>query len=347
MDASRPEPAPTMAPPHRSRTPSPGHPGRVAAGGRAWLRRLAACTVLALLPSCGGGDGEDRDPSIPLAPDTVPERRTVPGDYPSIQEALDAARIGDTILVAPGVWSGPVEMPPTPVILASTVLTGADSSVVAETVIDGAGGDWVLRVDTLAGHSRILGLTLRNGGDCIQARGSFDFEGGILTDCGNGIAYRPGSAGHVAHSRIFENRDDGVEMTGDHVVLLEHNLIRDNGDDGIEMRFEGYLGTLKRVVIRDNTIRGNGADGVRLIGHSEPSDRAVLLERNRIVENRGVGIACRAPGAAPDEEAPVGAGALLEEEVVFVENVLEANGAGLVCGYLTTRRGPSTESPET
>jgi hypothetical protein len=281
---------------------------------------------------------------MPLAPDTIPERRTVPGDYPTIQEALDAARVGDTILVAPGVWSGPVEMPATPVILASTVLTGADSSVVAETVIDGGGADWVVRIDTLAGHSRILGLTLRNGDDCIRARGSFDFEGGILTDCGTGIAYRPGGGGHVAYSRIFENRDDGVAMLGDHVILLEHNLIRDNGDDGVEMRFEAYRGTLKRLVIRDNTLRGNRGDGVRIIGHTEPSDRAVLLEGNRIVENRGAAIACRSAGAPLDS---LGTGAILEEDVTFVGNLLAANGAGLTCGYLSTRRSAPEVSPET
>mgnify|MGYP002395914554 CR=1 FL=1 len=298
------------------------------------------------MAACGGGE-EETDPAVPLAPDEAPVRRAVPGDYPSVQEALDAARIGDTIVVAPGVWNGPLEMPAAPVILASTVLTGADSSVVAGTVIDGNGADWVVHFDTISGHSRILGLTLRSAGDCIRASGSFDFEGGILTDCGNGIAYEGEGGGHVAHSRIFENRDDGVEMSGDHAALLEHNLIRDNGDDGVEIRFNGYTGSLKRTVIRDNLLRGNGGDGVRIIGHAEPSNLAILLERNRVIENRGIGIACRGPGPASDADGTAGRGAVLEEEVVFVENLLEGNGAGLTCGYLSTRRPSTPESPET
>ena len=302
--------------------------------------------VFALFTACGGGE-EEIDPAVPRAPDESPVRRTVPGDYPSIQEALDAARIGDTILVAPGVWNGPLEMPPAPVILASTVLTGADSSVVAGTVINGNGSDWVVHFDTLSGHSRILGLTLRSADDCIRSSGSFDFEGGILTDCGDGIVYEGGGGGHVAHSRIFGNRDDGVEMSGDHVALLEHNLIRDNGDDGIEIRFNGYPGSLKRTVIRDNLLRGNGGDGVRIIAHTQTSNLAVLLERNRVIENRGTGIACRGPGTSSDAQETAGTGAILEEEVVFVQNLLESNGAGLTCGYLSTRRPSTPESPET
>jgi hypothetical protein len=312
-----------------------------------WRFRVFVLAALALVAACGEGEEPEGDPTVPRAPDSSPVRRTVPGDYPSIQEALDDARIGDTILVAPGVWSGPLEMPAAPVILASTVLTGSDSSVVAGTVINGNGSDWVVHFDTLSGHSRILGLTLRNATDCIRASGSFDFEGGILTDCGDGIAYEAGSGGHVAHSRIFENRDDGVEMSGDHIVLLEHNLIRGNGDDGIEIRFSGYDGAVKRTVIRDNLVRGNRGDGVRIIGHAEASNLAVLLERNRVVENQGTGISCRAPGSPSDDEALAGAGAVLEEEIVFVENLLEANGAGLTCGYLSTRRPSTPESPET
>jgi hypothetical protein len=136
-------------------------------------------------------------------------------------------------------------------------------------------------------------------------------------------------------------------MVGDHVVLLEHNLIRDNGNDGVEMRFQAYRGALKRVVIRDNTIRGNRGDGVRIIGHGEPSDRAILLERNRVTENRGAAIACREPDEAGGAGEVPGVGAILEEDVVFVENFIEANGAGLTCGYLSTRRPSSPESPET
>ena len=151
----------------------------------------------------------------------------------------------------------------------------------------------------------------------------------------------------MAHSRIFENRDDGVEMGGDHVVLLEHNLIRDNGDDGVEIRFGGYAGALKRTVIRDNVIRGNGGDGVRIIGHAARSDVAVLIEGNRVLENRGAAIACRPPEDAGEGGDLRGPGAILEEEIVFVGNLLTGNGAGIVCGYLSTLRPSAHESPET
>ncbi|MEJ2540660.1 MAG: right-handed parallel beta-helix repeat-containing protein [Gemmatimonadota bacterium] len=311
--------------------PSPSLP-------RPTLVWLACATLLA---ACGGEGGDDSPPSSGEEAEVAdaPTRRTVPGDFSSIQAALDSAAPGDTILVAPGVWTGSLSMPPVAVTLASTVAVGADSSVVAETVLDGGGGDWVIRFDSAAAQSRILGLTVRNAVDCIYPHAPFDFVGGIITDCEDGIDYQAGSGGRLAHSRIIENRDDGVDLDGDLVVLVEHNLIRDNGEDGIEAHFQPYRGALKRTVIRENVIRGNGEDGIQFIGGTEPTDREVLVEGNRIYENGMAAVGCMDGGETSEDYRA----AVMQDVLVFVRNEFEDNGRGLTCGYLTTaRRSPDT-----
>lgn len=309
-------------------------------------RPFALGLAIALALTACGGDAESGSEGAPAEPEASgPVLREVPGDFTTIQAALDVAEDGDTILVAPGVWRESLSLPAAAVTLTSYVALTGDSSVVAETVIDGGGGDRVVRVDSAAGHSRILGLTLRNAEDCIYSHARFDFIGGIITDCDDGIDYQAGSGGRLAHARIFENRDDGLDLDGDLVVLVEHNLIRDNRQDGIEMHFQPYLGALVRTVIRGNMIRGNGEDGIQFVAYAEPSAREILVEGNHILENGMAGVGCM-----DDEEADEDyRAAVIEETIVFVRNRMESNGRDLSCGYLTTQRVTpgDTSSPET
>ena len=306
--------------------------------------RWSVILAVLVLGACGG---ETDGPEAHRADEAAagPVLREVPGDFSTIQAALDASADGDTVLVAPGVWRESLTLPPAAVTLASYVVRTGDSTVVAETVVDGGGRDWVVRADSAAGHSRILGITLRNGDDCVRAEARFDFVGGIITDCLDGIAYRAGSGGRLAYSRLFENRDDGVDLQGDLVVLMEHNLIRGNGEDGVEIHFQPYQGPLIRTILRGNTVRGNAQDGIQFIAYAESSSREVLVEGNDITENGMAGIGCMDGGATAEDYRA----AVIEETIVFLRNRMEANGRDLSCGYLTTQRVTPGETapPET
>ncbi len=305
--------------------------------------RWSVVPVVLALAACGGDPDERPDQAAPEEAASGPVLREVPGDFATIQAALDASADGDTVLVAPGVWQESLTLPPAAVTLASYVVRTDDSAVVAETVIDGGGRDWAVRGDSAAGHSRILGLTLRNAADCIHLQSRLDFVGGIITACADGVRYLAGSGGRLAHSRIFENRDDGVDLSGDLVALIEQNLIRDNREDGIEMHFQPYTGALVRTVIRGNTIRGNGQDGIQFIAYAAPSAREILVEGNHVLENGMAGIGCM-----DDEETEEDyRSAIIEETIVFVRNRMESNGRDLSCGYLTTQRVTPGGEPET
>ena len=83
----------------------------------------AACAALALAAAVGGCGGDDGWTA-----------RDVPAEYPTIQETVDAARSGDLVRIAPGVYHEEVVVPATKHDL---VLRGTDRNRV---VLDGGNG---------------------------------------------------------------------------------------------------------------------------------------------------------------------------------------------------------------
>jgi hypothetical protein len=82
----------------------------------------------------------------------------VPGDYPTIQQALYNAADGDTVLVAPGTYTECIVWPNTQSIVLMSEY-GPDS-----TIIDGSGSWIVLTIETQVDKTTIVdGFTIRNG----------------------------------------------------------------------------------------------------------------------------------------------------------------------------------------
>lgn len=138
---------------------------------------------------------------------------TVPGDYQTIQSALDIAESGTTILVAPGnyyenlVWPEDID---------GIKLIGEQGSDV--TIIDGQGIDRVLYFpyswDNLITSTTIVeGLTLQNGY--------------VFDDNGAGLYLREGSL--TLRDVIFKNnRGDGERTSGAGAFIGEFNGIIEN-----------------------------------------------------------------------------------------------------------------------
>ena len=70
------------------------------------VKKILQCWLMIMLAgglSCSEGDS----PAEPEPPDESQTIYRVPGDYPNIQAAVDAASEYDTVLVAPGIYGGP------------------------------------------------------------------------------------------------------------------------------------------------------------------------------------------------------------------------------------------------
>ncbi|MBS4060287.1 MAG: right-handed parallel beta-helix repeat-containing protein, partial [Bacteroidetes bacterium] len=88
----------------------------------------------------------------------------IPADYPTIQQGVDAAGDGDTVLVHPGTYYENVYLPDKSLTLASLFLTTHDTSYVSQTVIDAEGSGSVLSSIYNFSNVRISGMTITGGG---------------------------------------------------------------------------------------------------------------------------------------------------------------------------------------
>ena len=258
----------------------------------------------------------------------------VPGEYPTIQAAVDAAGDGDVVLVAPGVYNESVVIGGKSVTVASEFFTTGDPGRIDSTVIDGGGGAFVVRVTPTAGPATtIVGFTIRDADDGVVGEGSFSFLNNRVHGTADGIDYQFNAAGSpsggLVRDSVFElNGDDGIDLDDDVSVIIENNIIRDNGDDGIEIRLHDYAGPTLDIVIRDNVITGNGEDGIQLIDYAGLSDRTIRIERNLLANNVDAGI-----GMMPNGETVENfGGAPLVEPVDVINNTIVGNDHGITGG---------------
>lgn len=88
----------------------------------------------------------------------------VPGDYATIQEAINASQEGDTVLVHPGTYTGPLEFRGNNIVVGSLFLTTGDDSYIESTVIDCDGNGRSVAVFTNGENSNTVlsGFTLQN-----------------------------------------------------------------------------------------------------------------------------------------------------------------------------------------
>jgi len=156
----------------------------------------------------------------------------VPGDYSTIQEGVDAAFPGDTVLVAPGIYYERIAMSDGVKLLGS----GADV-----TTINGGGGGHIVMFNLDDGA--ISGFTLTNSGsDPLFSAGVFTSQCSVtVTDCvitGNsrGITVSSNSHAYLARNAI-------VNQTGLQAVNFSHstgaivgNVIASNAWHGIWCR---------------------------------------------------------------------------------------------------------------
>lgn len=199
----------------------------------------------------------DSKPSKEMASGERPPL-SVPDGFKSIQEAVDAAKPGETVTIRAGSFDGQVRLPD------GVSLAAAEAGRVILTC-DGAVGS-VLQIDSIRTPVTISGIT-------------FAHEG-ALADAGDApLVHVLGSEVTFANCVFEKGMADGLVIVDSGTYVLDQCIARRNGRHGIFVKNAG-------IELRDCTTEGNGADGLRVFGAGAQA-KALRLTTRR---NGGMGL---------------------------------------------------------
>jgi hypothetical protein len=225
----------------------------------------------------------------------------VPADRATIQQAIEVATGGDTILVAPGTYQENINFLGKAITVQSEA--GADA-----TVIDGGHAESVASFVSAEGASAVLsGFTLRNGFNSLAGGGiqisysSPTITHNIVVDnaacAGAGISINFGSP-RVQQNTILNNAQagctggggGGISIGGAGSALIVENTISGNATGGFGggiSLFAAGTPTITRNIISGNTTPGSGG-GISMVNQSDAMITGNLIAGNTAGTGGGV-----------------------------------------------------------
>ena len=245
------------------------------------------------------------------------ETLTVPGQYSSIQSAINASNDQDTILVSPGFYQENIDFSGKDIVVTSTYIAEQDSLIIASTIIDGNNNGSVVEFDDSETNAAVLqGFTLQNG----DGKYADPDENGTFYTYGGGI-YCKGSSPIIKDLIITNNTGD--EGGGGGIFCYEASpiitgcLITNNTTNDVGGGL--YIRNESNVMISNTNFVSNEADlgaGCYLRSESVPTLTNVGFISN-VAANSGGAIVLKDNADA------------IMNQVIMVDNIAEGLGGGL------------------
>jgi parallel beta-helix repeat protein len=239
-----------------------------------------------------------------LKPITASSVLLVPGTYPTIQAAIDAAAAGDTVRVGPGIYNERIDFLGKAIVVEST--NGAAATIIQPNGAVGA----IVTISLSGAQSPVLrGFTVRGGVSDLWAGGIYISGGSPLIEnnvvtgnagcLGGGISVQF-SAATIRKNTISSNamplciggNGGGIRVAGASTAQVLDNVISGNTSDsdggGIALFAAG------RPTITGNVIRGNVAEsgiggGISLSNASDALIANNIITTNRASRGGGIG----------------------------------------------------------
>ncbi len=227
----------------------------------------------------------------------------IPADYPHIQDGIDAANDGDTILVNPGIYLENINIMKDHIVLGSLFIVTGDESYIDETIIDGDSLGTVIRMGAYlngADDVVIAGFTIKNGnGGGIKCIGSCEISNNIIRNNRSrkaGGIYIYGN-GLIINNLITKNHAGDV---GGGIVsyggssIIRNNIISRNISDhttgGVHIE-DSYYVTVESNIIIGNTSGGNGGGLIFYTDNTHCIVNNNLIAKNSSSENAAMSFA--------------------------------------------------------
>ncbi|MCP4580937.1 MAG: hypothetical protein GY839_04925 [candidate division Zixibacteria bacterium] len=218
--------------------------------------------------------------------------RNVPGEYLSIQEAIDACVDRDTVLVQPGLYVENINFKGRNIVLASLYLTTGDTSFISSTIIDGDSSGSVVTMEFGEDSTTVLtGFTIQNGyaenGGGVYC---FSCEPDIYR---NKICYNTAENGGGLYGRssrlqltscvIFENiaeKGGGTYAYGNPPIIDSCVIENNTAIEGGGVYRDAYI---TNSIISSNTAENGGG----IYGSHSPSIYTSIIDQNSASVNGG------------------------------------------------------------
>ncbi len=240
----------------------------------------------------------DNDKDLIAIFDNVP--LTVPDNYSTIQEAINASSDGDEIIVSPGTYQENINFNGKNVVLRSE--DPEDDDVVQNTVIDGDNQGRVVTFENGEDTgAKLLGFTItgghlntENGGGIYITEGSSPLiKGNIIKD--NSARYGAGACVNKGSSPVFtdnwflnnqanQNRGAAIYLIDGSSVSIEGNKFEDHEDFDRVIRIGSAYSDESSASITQNIITNNetshGAGGILVTAESTAIISGNIITRN-------------------------------------------------------------------
>jgi len=253
----------------------------------------------------------------------------VPGDFATVQAAINAAAIGDTILVAPGTYAEALTINKVITLEGANYRTNVSELRSNPVRLNGnvsvTGGTSVWDQGPV-----IRGLYI-NGGDPVISRSPLIVEYCYLhATGGDGLSFESSGGGIGRFNLIETSPDDTIDV--DHQtkhIWIEGNILLYAGNDGLETRqHNDTIPSLVRLTFINNWVEGSRQDGIQIMDYNNNSNREYYIARNVFVGNQRAAIGIM-PGDVTNED--YGAAPMPERMFLF-NNTFVNNTAGLSGG---------------
>lgn len=224
----------------------------------------------------------------------------IPDNYLTIQEGIDSATEGDTILIGRGTYVNDSLLVNKRLVITSKFIDSEDMTDIDNTIIKAspiAPKEWFL-INSEATDTKIIGLRIEGNDEhsmgitnsyteiihCkfIDGKDQLSFEGSSDQPAG----------GYVGYCYFEGAGDDGIDCDNSGNWIIEYNTIVNSHQDGIEVRLQPKSAPLTTHIFRYNTLINPGESGIQLINYPEDSFREFQIYGNIFKNCQGSGVSC-------------------------------------------------------